>query len=260
MSHTDRENSSSCAGKGTFSFLQLPAEVRDMIYHHCLTSETIVPRYSAWTKRWTPIDLLYVNRTIYNEAFFHLYTKGEFVLVIRPESLFALASCWATNDISASVGLELFFKTKRILDLIRHIRLEIHWPSVQYSTLMDRKISRRAPTTDNMLKRTIRTTGAMLSELPALRTIDVSWYHMTVCPWELAKVAPPDYKIPVWLRGLKQVRRKDEKVLIRMPSTGPVSTEELAQGQGDRDELANLLKEVREDLQELKGCLQERLY
>lgn len=243
-----------------FSFLQLPAEIRDMIYHHHLTSEKIAPRHVALTKRWTPIDLLYVSRTIYNEAFFHLYTKGEFVLAVRPESIFGLATCWGTNDISAIVGLEKFVKSPRILDLIRHIALEIYWPSVGYSQLMDYVSSRPAPTTDTMLRHMMGTVGAMLSGLSGLRTIDVSWSHMTVRASELTMEAPPNYKIPGWLRGLKQCRRKNERVLIRMPLKGPVSTEELAKEQEDRGEISNLLREIKEDCQDLRGCLTEAFY
>ncbi|KAL9132885.1 MAG: hypothetical protein Q9175_005935 [Cornicularia normoerica] len=258
--HTDQGNNTNNTCKATFPFLQLPAEVRAKIYHHHLTSEQIVPRHAALTKRWTPIDLLYVSRTIYNEAFFHLYTKGEFVLAIRPESIFGLATCWGTSSISAGVGLEMFVKSQSILDLIRHIVLEIHWPSVKYSKLMDREPSRVASTTDSMLSQTMVTVGGMLLSLPRLRTIDVSWFHMTVCASELTEAAPPIHKIPGWLRGLKQVRRTNEKVLIRMPWKGPISTEELALDQEDRGVISNLCREIVEDLRELKEYLMETVY
>lgn len=255
MSHTSQEINNSDSGKGTFSFLKLPTEVRAIIYHYHLTSEKIVPRHVALTKRWTPIDLLYVSRTVYNEAFFHLYTKAEFVLSIRPESIFGLATCLATDDISAGVGLEMFGMSSKNLELIRNIVLKIHWPSVEYSKIMDHGLRGDAPTTNVMLKRTMVTAGAMLSGLPELRTIDVAWSHMTVQASELTEAAPPAYKIPIWLRGLKQVRRKNEKVLIRMPLKGPVSTEELSRDQEDRGETENTYREIREDLENLREYL-----
>ncbi|CAF9904443.1 MAG: hypothetical protein ALECFALPRED_008556 [Alectoria fallacina] len=258
--HTDRANSASDTCKSTFSFLKLPTEVRAMIYHHHLTSERVVPRHVEVTKRWTPINLLYVNRTVYNEAFFHLYTKGDFILEVRPGSIFGLATCRGTTQTGAIVGLRYFVKSQKILDLIRHIDLEIHWPSVEYSRLMDRDSGRVACTMNDRLKQTMAAVGAMLSALPGLRTIDVSWCHMTISSIELTKAAPPMYKIPVWLRGLKQVRRKNEKVLIRMPLQGSTTTKELAEEQDDRDEFSNLLKEIKEDLLELQGNLKEEYF
>ena len=230
-----------------------------MIYHYHLTSESILPRHTSITKRWTPIDLLYVNQEIYNEAFFYLYTKGRFVLEVRPGSIFALATCREPKDISASVGLELFARSKEISHLIRYVDLEVHWPSVEYTLLMDRGSTGGTPTAIAM-KQTMDTVGAMLSNLPALRTIDVSWSHMTASASESTEDAPPKYKVPVLLRGLKRVRRSNEKVLIRLPSTGPVSTEELAEGQGDVGEFADLLREIREDVRELEGFLRDELY
>ena len=111
-----------------------------------------------------------------------------------------------------------------------------------------------------MFKQTIATVGAILAGLPMLRTIDVSWFQMTVHELPLIEAAPPRYKIPIWLRGLKQVRRKNEKVLIRMPLKGPISTEELAWDQEDRGEIVNLLMEMKEDVQELQGIWTEGPY
>ena len=244
-------------GKATFPFLKLPTEVRAVVYHYHLTSEQIVPRHMTLTKRWTPIDLLYVSRTVYNEAFFHLYTKGDFVLSIRPESIFTLATCLATSDINAGVGLEVFHMSSKNLELIRNIVLEIHWPSIEYSKTMDRGSHEDAPTTDVMLKQTVMTVGAMLSALPELRTIDVAWSHMRVCASELTEASPPVHKIPVWLRGLKQVRRKNKKVLVRMPLKSPVSTEELSRDQVDRGAIINMCREIREDIEDLREHLKQ---
>ena len=243
--------------KATFPFLKLPTEVRAVIYHHHLTSEQIVPRHVTLTKRWTPINLLYVNRTVYNEAFFHLYTRGDFVLSIRPESMFGLATCLATSDINAGLGLELFRMSSKNLELIRNIVLEIHWPSIEYSKIMDRGAHQDAPTTDVMLRQTVTTVGAMLSVLPELRIIDVAWSHMTVCLSELIEASPPVHKIPVWLRGLKQVRRKNKKVLVRMPWESPISTEELSRDQEDRGAIINMCREIREDIEDLREHLKQ---
>ena len=259
MGHTDREDNTSDTGRATFPFLRLPTEIREMIYHYHLTSKRIVPRHPALTKRWTPIDLLYVSREVYNEAFVHLYTRGDFVLAVRPESIFGLSTCWGTNETSPSVSLELFLKSPNIQDLIRHIDVQIYWPSVKYYQLRDRGISVERPSTNKMLQQTMDSVGAMLSELPCLRSIDVSWFHMTVRASELTQAAPPTYRIPVWLRGLKQVRRKNKKVVTRMPLTGPISTKELAEKQRDRSKTFNRLREHGENIQALRGQIAERL-
>lgn len=256
MALADREKRTDNTGQETFAFLRLPVEVREMIYHHHLTSTKILPRHKPFTQRWTPIDLLYVSRTIYNEAFFHLYTKGEFVLAIGPGSIVGLSTCWGTDDVSASVGLEMFVENKNILHLIRHIGLHIHWPSADYSRLMNRHSSRDTPTVDEQLQQTMTIVGTMLSRLPALRIIDVSWLQATSLA-QSRECAPPKYKVPALLRGLKQVRRKNEKVLVRMPRKGPISTEQLARDQADLGYICNTLREIREDLQELQGRLRE---
>ena len=108
-----------------------------------------------------------------------------------------------------------------------------------------------------MFEKTLAKVGAMLSDLPALRTIDVSWFETAEDESLLIKFAPPRYAIPVWLRGLKHVRRKNEKVLIRMPSESSISTEDLARDQEDRDEVLDLLIEIKEDIEALQGFLQE---
>lgn len=230
-----------------------------MIYHYHLTSERILPRHTSITKRWTPIDLLYVCRTIYNEAFFHLYTKGDFVIQARPEPVFALATCRETKDINGSVGLETFVRSKKIMHLIRYIDLEIHWPSVQYARSMSGGFGWNIATTITG-EMTMETVGAMLSNLPALRTINVSWCHMTVCASEPIEAAPPKYRFPLLLRGLKHVRRRNENVLIRLPAKGPMSTEELAEEQSDIGEVLNCLREVRENIEDLEGSLRDELY
>ena len=136
---TDGGNSTSNICNATFPFLKLPTEIRFMIYDHHLTSEKIARRHAIDTGRWTPIDLLYVCRTIYDEAFPHLYTKGEFVLEARPWNIFGLATVYETRDPKSDVALgtfKTFAKSEKIRDLIRHIRLEIHWPSVLFYRYM----------------------------------------------------------------------------------------------------------------------------
>lgn len=258
MTLTDRECMTSNVGQGTCNFLGLPAEIREMIYHHHLTSGRILPRHRFLARRWTPINLLYVCRTIYDEAFFHLYTKGKFVLAIRPETIFGLATCRGMDDIGGSDAFGLFVKSERILRIIRHIALDIHWPSIEYSVFMGRGLSGNASSADEILRQTMAAVGTMLSPLPALRTIDISWLQMTLRVEELEEIAPPTYKIPSWLRGLKYVRRRsNEKVLIRMPADGPISTEQLEWDQRDMGQVLNILEEMKEDVAEMLGSLTE---
>ena len=69
--------------------------------------------------------------------------------------------------------------------------------------------------------------------------------------------SPPFYKIPGWLRGLKRVRRSNERVDVRMPVGGVVSTEELRRDQEDLGLVSNTLRELLEDSMELLGILRE---
>lgn len=259
MSDTDRENNTSATGKGT-SFLELPPEIREIIYHYHLTSAKIVPRHVVLTKRWTPIDLLYVSRTIYKESFFHLYTRGDFILVVRPEQICGLATRCGMLYANATVGLEMFAKSPRISESIRHISLEIHWPSIEYSKLINRLSRGDEPSMDSLLKKAMATVGAILSGLPGLRTVEVSWVCRPVSAPEWPRAEPPTYKILPWLRSLKQLRRTNEKVLIRMPLQGSISTGELAREQEDTGEVFTQLREIMEDLEELQGCLKDDFY
>lgn len=258
MTLPDPESITSNVGQGTCDFLRLPAELREMIYHHVLTSRRIHPRHRFLARRWTPINLLYVCRTIYDEAFFHLYTRGKFVIAVRPEFVFGLATWVEMYDISGGIAIEWFVKSERIRRIIRHIALDIHWPTIEYVVFMGSGRSRNGDFANEMLEQSMAAVGRMLSPLPGLRTIDISWIKTTLHVGGLEGIAPRTYMIPAWLRGLKYIRRRSNgKVLIRMPAQGPISTEQLELDQQDMGHVWNLLKESLEDMAKIRGLLTE---
>ena len=159
------------------------------------------------------------------------------------------------NHISANVGLEWFVKCDKIVHLIRHITLDIHWPTSRYSSVIDRRPRR---TESNLLKQTMATVGTMVSHLPALRTVDVSWSQIRLSRSDPEESSPSVCKTLIWLRGLQQARRRNESVLIRMPPTSLMSTEELARCQEDLGPVRNLVREFKEDLRELMEFADER--
>ena len=224
-----------------------------MIYRHCLTSKRILPRRRCSARRWTPINLLYVCHQIYDEAFRHLYTKGEFVFQVRPQIIFGIATPWGSVDSIPRIGLKLFLVSQKAINLIEHIVLQIRWPTIEYSIVMNRHSEH---TMDVILKQTMATAGSTLSYLPALRTIDISWFQLKL-GLPSVETAPPKYKVPRYLRGLKLVRWKNKKVCIRMPANGPISTEELAKAQEGENDFANHCKEMDEDCDESRGHLSQ---
>ena len=251
MALTNRQSNTSDTGNETFPFLRLPPEIRIMIYHLHLTSERILPRRRR-SERWTPINLLYVNRIIYKEAFSHLYSKGDFVLAVRPQSISVLDTCLRKRALRASQGPDIFARSKELSQLIRHISLDIHWCSVEHLR------PRNPQSPSNMLKTSMHIMATSLSRLPALRTIDISFVHLKLIGSQDSNAAPPKYRIPGWLRGLKLVRRANDMVRIGMPLEGPVSTEELERDQGIVDEDENFWKELLEDHDEFIGWYKER--
>ena len=216
-----------------------------MIYHLHLTSERILT-LRKHSERWTPINLLYVNRIIYNEAFFYLYSKGDFVLAVRPQDTFL-----RRDALRASLSPHISARSEKLSQLISHISLEIHWRSVEYLSPDDHD------SPSNKLKQAMHILGTSLSRLPALRTIDISFVHLRISDREDPNEKPLKYRIPGWLRGLKQIRRENEGVRIRMPLEGPVSTEELEHDQGIVDEESNRCMELKEDLEEFVGWRKE---
>ena len=134
-------NNTSDSGNERSSFLRLPPEIRGMIYHLHLTSERMVPLHTYG--RWAPIDLLY------NEAFFHLYSRGGFVLELRPHSIPGLDTRLRTKAHSASQRFEIFAPSTKLSQLIRYITLDIHWLSNEYRRYNE---SRNGPSSCKMLK------------------------------------------------------------------------------------------------------------
>lgn len=70
----------------------------------------------------------------------------------------------------------------------------------------------------------------VLSELPQLRRISLSWHPLDML---MEHASPPRHKIPTLLRPLKIVRRALPGLIINMPVDSPISTTELAEQQKD---------------------------
>lgn len=95
--------------------------------------------------------------------------------------------------------------------------------------------------------------GTMLSRLPGLRTIDISWPQMTLRIEGLEKTVPPGHK----MQRFKQVRRRNkEKLLFRLLANGPVSTEQLEMDPRDMGKEPNILGVMREEPNNL-GVMRE---
>ena len=91
----------------------------------------------------------------------------------------------------------------------------------------------------------------VLSELPQLRRINVSWHPLDMF---MEHASPPRHKIPTLLRPLKIARRARPGLVINMPVDSPISTTELGEQQRDSGcETTDRLKEHQENVLDRQG-------
>ena len=113
-------------------FLRLLIEIRLMIYRHALTSEPVRPLLYPTSIKLRSIglrqrlyELIFVNRQIYNESSYILYSEGRFIITISEWDIcFLVPSSW--NYFYTS-NCEFFVLHKTIHQRIQRFKIEIFW-------------------------------------------------------------------------------------------------------------------------------------
>ena len=212
-----------------FRFLDLPPELRNMVYEHlsdryCITRDQVIRRQ----ERAKLADaFLYVNKQIYEEAMHVLVPRMNdvFHIMIHPAQIQDPPSTIFHRD-GKSWDVAALQRIWHTLQHTRTIHLEIIWWIDDWLDLSEQDLK------DSLTIRTLKeeiemVCGLRLAKMPNLRTIKISFsgFYGPLCP--------PKHRIPGLLRPLKVVRRKNPGVVIELPEDCPISTAELAKQQRD---------------------------
>ena len=256
-----------------FPFLQLPPEIRNMVYRFHLPNDRVTYRSMAASRllqslnrplrRTEGFDILFTNKQIHKEALYLLCTEKTFVIEISSLSIDFLSSSPETS------GLDLIVPNPDMYQSIRHIELHIDWSS--YARLscppLSPQRSRISPV--ESLDDNMATVCQQLPRFQQLRSIDVTWtssvFLITAFSTRiLIRIPISEAKILVLLRPLKQIRRMFPGLPIRLPEDSPVSSSALAEQQEERCSYKAGVRVILEDadlrLEVLKDSLRRRMW
>lgn len=218
-----------------FPFLDLPPEIRTIVYHHHFTRYR-TPGYLKQFREMAmlPDAILNVNRQVYEEASHALYSGFYFVARIP--------------SMADPRGQEGSLRRKQ--HVLRHMKitvLEIRWP--KFGWYASPETGERHGRSVMELKAKIETTCALLARFPNLRTVKI-FFLMEEFLHPPRRLSPAKHRLPGLLRPLKLLRRANPGIVVVMPQGCPVTTAELAEQQRERSHLLDWQKENNEDLEE----------
>ena len=228
-----------------FRFLDLPPEVRNLVYHHHFTLYR-TPEYQKKLREMTmlPDAILNVNRQVYEEASHALYSRFFFLITVTGTKI-------AHGHESYFAGL-----VPKISHVLRHmatIHLKIRWPGSDWHGSPERDETHDPSFVD--LKASVKMVCTSLAQLPNLRTIKIH-FAVEESSHSSRTLSPAKYRIPSLLRPLKLLRRANPEIVVELPDYCPISTAELAEQQKDCPFGFDRRKEWVEDLKEELGDLQ----
>lgn len=129
LANQDMASSLTVDQQACFSFLHLPAEVRNRIYYHALSNFTIYSDQPWWLRlsdfgpalfksERPSISLLLTCNQVYNEASYILYQYG-YLRIHVAASLYSFECVKLSFDIGK--------RYERQLNLVRNLQIEIGW-------------------------------------------------------------------------------------------------------------------------------------
>ena len=204
--------------KKPFRFLDLPAEMRNLVYDHHFKE----PSYRGfWLQSKArgaarPSNaILHINRQVYGEASHVLYSKLIFIAQI--------AGTAKENGDEGPFSQKLR-KIPNVLQHVTIIHLEIYWSHAvwrcQASKLQwERKLADRMHRIDEVLMTSAR--------LPNLRTIKI-FFLLEEASHPLTERSPARYQIEILLWGLARLQRRRPEIVVELPEDCPMSSTELA--------------------------------
>ena len=210
-----------------FRFLDLPPELRIMVYEHLSDRYWITRAQRHLRKVMMPDNFLYINRQIYGEAMHVLARRmrDAFRIVIEP----------AGHRDPPSIEFSLYntswniAKVQRIWHPLLHARtihLWIFWPAHDLMDFSrpDLMFSNNARALNEGMERVC---VVALAKMPNLRTIKINFPGGFLHSDQY----PPKHRILDLLRPLKLVRRENPGVVVELGEECPISTAELAKQQ-----------------------------
>ena len=217
-----------------FRFLDLPPEIRNMVYGH-LSDQYWITRDRVARRQTGAIfadAFLYLNKQVYREAMHVLVPRmigGLFRIVVRQNQY--LHSTESVLRVKSSFNAKMQ-KNWHFLLYTRTILLDICF--LNYDWLDWSAQGQRESHGVRTLKRNIEMVCVTwLAKMPNLRTIKIGFLGKRSITRDWVPLCPAKDRIPGLLRPLKVIRRKNPRIVIQMPEDCPISTAELAKQQED---------------------------
>ena len=239
-----------------FRFLDLPPELRNMVYHHLCEDY-----WRAWRRKKSmlPDGFLYLNKQVYGEAMHVLYTDAIFSLRIFSKDD-------QNRGLLGGRGEALARIMERHWHLIIHMHtfhLHIYWCNDGW---LDSSDGYTQSLNVRKLKKDIEMVcTTWLVKMPNLRTILIDFIgeYRHPYPWVppldvWVPRSPPRHRILGLLRPLKLVRRRKPGIVVLMPEGCPISTAQLAEQQGDITWCARL-NQVQESVEDMNETMQDMI-
>ena len=195
-----------------FRFLDLPPEVRNMVYDHHFTRY----RTEYWNirrgKKMPPDAILNVSKQVYEEAAHVLYSRTSISIIIRN-----VVNLHGDKKPFAGV----ICRAPHALEHVSTVHLEIRWPSSGLYT-KSKKNDRHGRSVKELQANTMTVCNS-LAKFPNLRTIKVHFFEEKFPgSWKPRLLAKG--RLVGWLKPLRVMRYANPGIVIEMPQDCPIST------------------------------------